>query len=175
MLSEMRQLSSENIGVTIMRCPYCGQVKDKVLDSRERRDGTVIRRRRACLSCQKRFTTYEQIEGLSIMVVKKDNRREPFDRNKILGGLIKSCNKRPISMQILEQFVDETEQELSDRPGRELSSKEIGERIMKMLYDLDEVAYVRFASVYRQFKDINQFMDELKRLLEQKPEPDQQT
>ena len=153
-----------------MRCPFCNHDHDKVLDSRERKDGSIIRRRRQCLSCMKRFTTYERIEDIPAMVIKKDDSRVPFDRNNVLSGLLKACSKRPVSTIILEEIVDEIEQELYERPGREISSSEIGERVIKKLYDLDEVAYVRFASVYRQFKDINQFMDELKDLLNQKPQ-----
>jgi transcriptional repressor NrdR len=152
-----------------MHCPYCNHDQDKVLDSRERKDGSIIRRRRQCLACMRRFTTYERIEDIPAMVIKKDNSREPFNRHKILAGLLKACSKRPVSTAVLEGMVDEIEQELYERPGKEMASKEIGERVIKKLYELDEVAYVRFASVYRQFKDINQFMDELKELLNQKP------
>ncbi len=153
-----------------MRCPFCENDHDKVLDSRERKDGSIIRRRRQCLSCMKRFTTYERIEDIPAMVVKKDNSRVQFDRHKILDGLLKACSKRPISTIILEELVDEIEQMAYERPGREISSTDIGEYVIGKLYELDDVAYVRFASVYRHFKDINQFMDELKDLLSQKPE-----
>jgi transcriptional repressor NrdR len=152
-----------------MHCPYCNHDQDKVLDSRERKDGSIIRRRRQCLSCMRRFTTYERIENIPAMVVKKDDRREPFDRSKILNGLLKACSKRPISISTLEELVDEIEHELYERPGKEMLSREIGEQVIRKLYELDEVAYVRFASVYRQFKDINQFMNELKELLNHKP------
>jgi transcriptional repressor NrdR len=152
-----------------MRCPFCNHDDDKVLDSRERKDGSIVRRRRQCLSCMKRFTTYERIEDIPAMVIKKDNNREPFNRHNVLNGLLKACSKRPISTAVLEELVDGIEQELYERPGKEMSSKEIGERVISKLYELDEIAYVRFASVYRQFKDINQFMDELKELLDQKP------
>jgi len=153
-----------------MHCPFCGHEEDKVLDSRERRDGSIIRRRRQCIGCQRRFTTYERIEDIPAMVVKKDARREPFDRHKILNGLLRACSKRPISTVELDKLVDEIEQELYERPSKEMSSQEIGERVIKRLGELDEVAYVRFASVYRQFKDINQFMSELKELLNQRPD-----
>jgi transcriptional repressor NrdR len=151
-----------------MRCPFCNSNKDKVLDSREKGDGLVVRRRRECLACKKRFTTYERIEEIPFMVVKKDKRREPFDRRKILAGLVKACEKRPISITKLEEIVDEIEQEITDRIGKEIKGSEIGEKVIKKLFELDEIAYVRFASVYRQFKDINQFMTELKELLAQK-------
>ena len=151
-----------------MRCPFCNQNKDRVLDSREKGDGLVVRRRRECLMCNKRFTTYERIEEIPYMVVKKDKRREPFDRRKILAGLVKACEKRPVSMERLEQIVDDIEQEITDRVGKEIKGSEIGEKVIKKLFELDEIAYVRFASVYRQFKDINQFMNELKDLLDQK-------
>ncbi len=151
-----------------MRCPFCNQNKDRVLDSREKGDGLVVRRRRECLMCNKRFTTYERIEEIPYMVVKKDKRREPFDRRKILAGLVKACEKRPVSVEKLEQIVDDIEQEITDRVGKEIKGSEIGEKVIKKLFELDEIAYVRFASVYRQFKDINQFMNELKDLLDQK-------
>jgi transcriptional repressor NrdR len=151
-----------------MRCPFCNNNKDKVLDSREKGNGLVVRRRRECLACTKRFTTYERIEEIPFMVVKKDKRREPFDRRKILAGLVTACEKRPISITKLEQIVDDIEQEITDRIGKEIKSTEIGETVIKKLFELDEIAYVRFASVYRQFKDINQFMNELKELLAQK-------
>ncbi len=153
-----------------MHCPFCNNPQDKVLDSRERKDGSVVRRRRQCLSCKRRFTTYERIEDIPAMVVKKDNRRELFNRNKILEGLLTACSKRPVSATMLEEIVDEIEQRLYESPGKEMSSHEIGELVIKRLHSLDEVAYVRFASVYRQFKDINQFMTELKDLLDKKPD-----
>ena len=148
-----------------MKCPYCGKDKDKVVDSRLSGDGSNIRRRRSCLKCKRRFTTYEYIEEATLLVIKKDGRREPFDRKKILAGLMKACEKRPISMGKLEKLIDQIEQQLQKTFEKEVDSKEIGELLMKKLADLDEIAYVRFASVYRQFKDINQFMKELKSLL----------
>ncbi|MFQ5646730.1 MAG: transcriptional regulator NrdR [bacterium] len=151
-----------------MICPFCNSNEDKVLDSREKKGGVIIRRRRECLRCHKRFTTYERIEDVPFMVVKKDKSREPFDRHKALSGIIVACRKRPINTETLEGIVDEIEQRLSDCPGKEISSEEIGEFVIDQLKKLDEIAYVRFASVYRQFKDINQFLDELKYLLNDK-------
>ena len=148
-----------------MKCPFCGHQEDKVVDSRASSDGRSIRRRRECLSCGKRFTTYEQVEEQPLMVIKKDGRREPFDRHKVLAGLVKACEKRPVSMDDLERLVDELERELSQQFEREVPSKEIGERVMRRLHALDPVAYVRFASVYREFKDVEQFLRELKELL----------
>ena len=148
-----------------MKCPFCGHEEDKVVDSRASSDGASIRRRRECLSCGKRFTTYEHVEEQPLMVIKKDGRREPFDRHKLLGGLVKACEKRPVSMDALERLVDELERELSQQFEREAPSREIGERVMKKLHAIDPVAYVRFASVYREFKDVEQFMRELKDLL----------
>jgi transcriptional repressor NrdR len=148
-----------------VKCPFCGRKEEKVVDSREARDGEVIRRRRHCLHCGRRFTTYERIEEIQFMVVKKDDRREPFDRNKVLSGLLKATQKRPVSVAELEKIADEVEARLLEKPDREISSTEIGELIMNRLYHLDEVAYVRFASVYRQFKDVNQFVEEVKGLL----------
>ncbi len=148
-----------------MRCPFCGHMEEKVVDSREARDGEVIRRRRQCLNCGRRFTTYERIEEIQFMVVKKDGRREPFDRNKILSGLLKATQKRPVSVAELEKIADEVEARLLEKQDREISSHEIGELIMNHLYHLDEVAYVRFASVYRQFRDVNEFVEEVKGLL----------
>lgn len=152
-----------------MRCPFCGSNTEKVVDSREGREGEVIRRRRQCLHCHRRFTTYERIEEIQFMVVKKDGRREPFDRHKILSGLLKATQKRPVSVNQLEAIVDDVETLLAEKPDREITSTEIGERIMRRLHDLDEVAYVRFASVYRQFKDVNEFVAEVKGLLEGSP------
>jgi transcriptional repressor NrdR len=151
-----------------MKCPFCGFMDDKVIDSRVGRDGDIIRRRRECLSCERRFTTYERVEDVLPMVVKKDGRREPFDRTKILLGIKKACEKRPISVQDVEKVVDEIEASFSEASDREIKSTEIGERVMNRLRDLDEVAYVRFASVYRSFKDINEFMSELKDILDQR-------
>ncbi len=149
-----------------MKCPYCGHNKDKVIDSREKRGGEAIRRRRQCLACSRRFTTYERTEEAPYMVIKKDGRRETFDRQKILRGLLKACEKRPISVTTLEELIDTIEQKLQERSEREIPTSEIGSFIMERLKELDKVAYVRFASVYREFKDINEFMDELKALLE---------
>jgi len=148
-----------------MKCPFCGHQEDKVVDSRGSGDGGSIRRRRECLQCGKRYTTYEHVEEQPLMVVKKDGRREPFDRHKLLAGLVKACEKRPVSMDDLEGMVDELERELSQQFEREVPSREVGERVMKKLHALDPVAYVRFASVYREFKDVEQFMRELKDLL----------
>ena len=151
-----------------MRCPYCGDQESKVVDSRHSDDNTSIRRRRECLSCQKRFTTYETVESLPMVVVKKDNSRQSFDRNKILNGMVRACEKRPVSMADLEQAVDEIEQIIQNSLDREVSTERIGELVMERLKPLDEVAYVRFASVYRQFKDINSFMHELTKILEER-------
>lgn len=148
-----------------MKCPFCGHNEDKVIDSRSSEEGRSIRRRRECLNCHRRFTTYENIEETALMVIKKDSRREPFDRKKILAGLTKACEKRPISTQQLEELADKIEYTLQSKFDKEVEASRIGEFVMELLYELDEVAYVRFASVYRQFKDINQFMKELKGLL----------
>ncbi|MBU3911300.1 MAG: transcriptional regulator NrdR [Candidatus Omnitrophica bacterium] len=148
-----------------MKCPFCGHKEDKVIDSRSSEEGRSIRRRRECLNCHRRFTTYENIEEAILMVIKKDSRREPFDRKKILTGLTKACEKRPISTQQLEELIDKIEYTLQSKFDKEVEAGYIGELLMEFLYELDEVAYVRFASVYRQFKDINQFMKELKGLL----------
>ncbi len=148
-----------------MKCPACGFVESKVLDSRPTDEGEAIRRRRECLSCQKRFTTYERLEVMPIIVVKKDKSREAFDRNKILNGMIRACEKRPVSLAVIERAVADIESNLNNSLQSEVSSTAIGELVMEALKGIDEVAYVRFASVYRQFKDINTFMDELKLLL----------
>ena len=148
-----------------MKCPFCGHHDDKVIDSRASSDGAAVRRRRECLKCGKRFTTYEVVEEMALLVVKKDGRREPFDRKKILNGIQKACEKRPISSEKIEGLVSALEREIHKKFDREVSSKNIGESIMAKLASLDEVAYVRFASVYRQFKDVNQFMAELRDLL----------
>ena len=148
-----------------MRCPHCGYQEDKVVDSRATREESAIRRRRECLKCGKRFTTYEYIEEISLMVVKKDGRREPFDRKKILGGIMKACEKRPISMEKMEDIVIQVERAIQKKTDREVSTSRIGELVMEKLKQLDDVAYVRFASVYRQFKDVGQFMVELKDIL----------
>ena len=151
-----------------MKCPYCGYQESKVVDSRHSDDGASIRRRRECLSCQKRFTTYETVESLPMMVIKKDNSRQSFDRSKILSGMVKACEKRPVTMADLEHAVDEIEQIIQNSLDREVSTVHIGELVMERLKPLDEVAYVRFASVYRQFKDINSFMQELNKILAEK-------
>jgi len=148
-----------------MKCPYCGYKEDKVVDSRATAEGAAIRRRRECLKCGKRFTTYEYIEEVSLMVIKKDGRREPFDRKKILAGIIKACEKRPISMEKMEDLIAQVERAIQRKSDREVSSSRIGELLMEKLKALDDVAYVRFASVYRQFKDLGQFMEELKGVL----------
>ncbi len=148
-----------------MKCPYCGFAESKVVDSRPADEGESIRRRRECLSCAKRFTTYENVESLPMVVIKKDSRRETFDRNKVLTGMLKACEKRPVSLFDLEKCVDEIEMSIQNTLKREISTVEIGELVMNHLRNLDEVAYVRFASVYRQFKDINSFMAELSKLL----------
>lgn len=149
-----------------MRCPFCKGADSKVLDSRESMEGAVIRRRRECLQCRKRFTTYERVEELAPLVVKKDGRREPFDREKLLSGLQKAVEKRPVSMDQLEALVAEVEVRLQERGEKEVPSNAIGEEVMRRLRTLDQVAYVRFASVYRSFRDIEEFMDELKGLLD---------
>ena len=149
-----------------MRCPYCGFSESKVIDSRPAEEGTTIRRRRECLSCQKRFTTYEIMERLPLVVVKRDKSRQTFDRMKLLNGIARSCEKRPVTMQQMENAVSEIEQALQGTMKNEISSTEIGELVMDKLKELDEVAYVRFASVYRQFKDITTFRDELNKLLD---------
>lgn len=148
-----------------MRCPFCAHSEDKVVDSRTGRNGEVIRRRRECLECHRRFTTYEQVEEILPIVVKKDGRREPFDRAKILVGIQKACQKRPVSQGRIEEIVHEIENELFGLGEKEIPSTWVGQKIMEELRQLDDVAYVRFASVYRQFKDISEFMDELKVLL----------
>lgn len=150
-----------------MRCPYCDYFESKVVDSRPTDEGQAIRRRRECISCSKRFTTYEKIEEIPIIVVKKDGNRQSYDRNKVLNGIIKACEKRPVSMNTIERLVDEIEKVLYNSLEKEITSVEIGEKIMNKLKDTDEVAYVRFASVYRQFKDVNSFMNELKKILDE--------
>lgn len=148
-----------------MRCPFCGHLEDKVVDSRESKEGDSIRRRRECLVCARRFTSYERIDEIPYMVVKKDGRRETFGRNKILAGLLRACEKRPISSAQLEAIVDEVEKSVQDAPDRELSTSDIGKIIMRSLKTLDKVAYVRFASVYLEFEDVSEFMSELKVLV----------
>jgi transcriptional repressor NrdR len=151
-----------------MKCPFCGNLEDKVIDSRTSKEGNAIRRRRECLKCAKRFTSYERVEDIIPMVVKKDGRREPFDRVKILTGLKKACEKRPIGIEILEGITDSIEKKLIGLGVKEIQSTWIGEEVMTSLRELDKVAYVRFASVYRQFKDINELMKEVKTLFEHK-------
>ena len=154
-----------------MRCPYCGAGDDRVVDSRESREGAAIRRRRECNACQRRFTSYETVEEIPLLVVKKDGRREPFDRNKLLRGLMKACEKRPVETKTLETICDEIEAGLSAREPREMATVELGAEIMEKLKELDQVAYVRFASVYRRFEDLGDFVDELKALLGRAPGP----
>ena len=151
-----------------MKCPFCSHLESKVVDSRPAEEGASIRRRRECLACHKRFTTYETMESLPLVVVKKDGSRQSFDRNKVLSGMIRACEKRPVPYSTLENMVNEIEQVLQNEMEREISSAEIGELVMERLKKVDEVSYVRFASVYRQFKDINTFMRELSKLLEDK-------
>ena len=151
-----------------MKCPYCGDPESKVIDSRSTEDNKAIRRRRECLNCKKRYTTYEKIEDIPILVIKKNMGREYFDRNKILNGLIKACQKRPVSRQQLEGIVDDIEKSINNKMITEINSSDIGEMVMKRLKNVDEVSYVRFASVYRQFKDINTFMEEIKNLISKK-------
>ena len=151
-----------------MKCPFCGHLEDKVVDSRLGKEGKSIRRRRECLSCKARFTTYEEVEELLPMVVKKDGRREQFDRQKILAGIKKACEKRPISIEELEKLVDDVKHILQENSDKEVPSTRIGEIVVRKLHELDEIAYVRFASVYRHFKDINEFMEELTGLLSKK-------
>ena len=151
-----------------MKCPYCGYSESKVIDSRPADDGASIRRRRECLSCAKRFTTYETVESLPMVVVKKDGSRQSFDRSKVLGGMIRACEKRPVPLAELERIADSVEQELQNGLDREITTAHIGELVMEKLRGLDQVAYVRFASVYRQFMDIDTFMKELNKLLAEK-------
>ncbi len=151
-----------------MRCPFCSFSESKVIDSRPAEEGATIRRRRECLSCGKRFTTYEIMERLPLLVVKKDGSRQSFDKMKLIGGMIKACEKRPVGADVIERIANEIEQELQSSLEREVSSERIGELVMDRLREVDEVAYVRFASVYRQFRDINSFLDELNKLLSEK-------
>ena len=148
-----------------MKCPFCSEVDNKVIDSRLSKDASVIRRRRECLLCSRRFTTYEHIEEIPITIVKKDGRREVFNREKVYSGLKKACQKRDISINVIEDFLDELERDLKETGEKELPSHIIGEKIMEKLHEIDDVAYVRFASVYREFKDVNDFVSELKTLL----------
>jgi transcriptional repressor NrdR len=151
-----------------MNCPFCGHKQDRVIDSRESKEGDVVRRRRECLKCSRRFTTYERSDEIPFMVVKRDGRREKFDRQKILEGLLKACEKRPVPMPKLAEVVDEVESKLSDNPEREIPTTEIGELLMRRLRSLDKIAYVRFASVYRDFQDVEAFLVELKDLLQRR-------
>ena len=151
-----------------MKCPFCGYTDSKVIDSRPAEEGSTIRRRRECLACQKRFTTYEIIERLPLVVIKRDGSRQSFDKVKLINGMVRACEKRPVTLSQLETIADEIEQELQSGLEREISTVDIGEMVMERLKDVDEVAYVRFASVYRSFKDINTFMEELTKLLEKK-------
>jgi transcriptional repressor NrdR len=153
-----------------MRCPYCTKIENKVIDSRTSKDGRTIRRRRECIECGRRFTTYEKLEEVLPMVVKKDGRREPFNREKITEGIKKACQKRPVSITKIEEFVDSLELFFQELGRKEIDSKEIGERVINALKEWDEVAYVRFASVYRQFRDINEFMAELEGILKARKE-----
>ncbi len=148
-----------------MNCPFCGHKEDKVIDSRESKEGDVVRRRRQCLGCERRFTTYERSDEIPYMVVKKDGRREKFDRQKVLSGLLKACEKRPVAMAKLAEVVDSVEAGLADNPDREISTTQIGEMLMEHLKNLDKIAYVRFASVYRDFQDVEAFLNELKNLV----------
>ena len=151
-----------------MKCPYCAHLGDKVVDSRESKEGEVIRRRRECLGCGRRFTSYERIDEIPYMVIKKDGSRERFERQKLIAGLLKACEKRPVSVAALEGIADRVEATLQERPEKEISTAEIGSAVMQELRQLDKVAYVRFASVYRHFRDIGEFMSELKDLLNAK-------
>jgi len=151
-----------------VKCPFCSHIEDKVIDSRESREGDAIRRRRQCLRCERRFTTYERIDEVPYMVIKKDGRREKFDRQKVLAGLLKACEKRPVSMGKLSELVNQVEAKVVDSPDREISTTEIGEMLIATLRDLDKIAYVRFASVYRDFQDEEAFFNELKNLMRQK-------
>lgn len=154
-----------------MKCPFCAEINNKVIDSRLSKDGNVIRRRRECLVCSRRFTTYEHIEEIPVMIIKKDGRREVFSIDKLRSGIQKACQKRNISVNIIEEFLDELERDLRESGEKEIPSHKIGEKVMAKLYEIDDVAYVRFASVYREFKDVNDFVSELKSLLnEHKPE-----
>ena len=152
-----------------MKCPYCGTKDSKVIDSRPAEEGSTIRRRRECLFCKKRFTTYEMIERLPLVVIKRDGSRQSFDKVKLINGMVRACEKRPVTLAQLESIADSIEQELQGGTEREINSVQLGEMVMVRLKDVDEVAYVRFASVYRSFKDINSFMEELKKMLQKEP------
>jgi transcriptional repressor NrdR len=151
-----------------MRCPFCGHIESKVIDSRESKKGISIRRRRECEACRRRFTTYEKVEEIPYMIVKKDGSRQMFDRQKLLKGLMKACEKRPIAMGKLEEIVEEIEAKLQERPDKEMKASEVGQQVMDRLRELDKVAYVRFASVYREFRDVQEFKNELETLLLEK-------
>jgi transcriptional repressor NrdR len=151
-----------------VKCPYCGHLGDKVVDSRETKEGEAIRRRRECLSCGRRFTSYERIDEIPYMVIKKDGSRERFERQKLIAGLLKACEKRPVSVSALEGIADRVETMLQDRPEKEIAAREVGEFVMQELRRLDKVAFVRFASVYRHFRDVGEFMTELRDLLDSK-------
>ena len=151
-----------------MKCPYCSHPEDKVIDSRPTDEGATIRRRRECLGCQKRYTTYEKVEYMPLMVIKKDKSRQPYNRDKLLNGILRACEKRPVSISEIDNLIDNVEAQIYNTLEREVTSTEIGEKVMEELRKLDEVAYVRFASVYRQFKDIDTFMDELQKIKTEK-------
>jgi len=151
-----------------MKCPYCSHPEDKVIDSRPTDEGAAIRRRRECLGCQKRYTTYEKVEYMPLMVIKKDKSRQPYNREKLLNGILRACEKRPVSISEIDSLIDNVEAQIYNTLEREVTSTEIGEKVMEELRKLDEVAYVRFASVYRQFKDIDTFMDELQKIKTEK-------
>lgn len=155
-----------------MKCPFCGHLEDRVVDSREGRDGMVIRRRRECLGCRRRFTSYERIEQITFRLIKRDGRREPFDRQKLMTGLMKACEKRPVPLKALEPIVDEIEAMLQDSQDKEMTTDRVGAHVMTRLRELDKVAYVRFASVYRRFEEPSDFLEELKGLLDQKKAED---
>ena len=155
-----------------MKCPFCGEIDNKVIDSRLSKDARVIRRRRECIDCSRRFTTYEHIEEIPIMIIKKDGRREVFNREKVRTGVQKACEKRNISMNVIEEFIDDLERDLREMGEKELPASVVGEKIMAKLHELDDVAYVRFASVYREFKDVNDFVSELKSLLSSNDQPE---
>lgn len=150
-----------------MKCPYCGETEDKVIDSRQGKEADVIRRRRECISCKRRFTTYEKVEDMPIVLIKKDGRREVFSRDKVRAGMLRACEKRDISVHVIDEFIDHIERDLREIGEKELPAKEVGERVMSKLHEIDDVAYVRFASVYREFKHVNDFISELKYLLKQ--------
>lgn len=151
-----------------MKCPFCGEFDNKVIDSRVSKDGSVIRRRRECIECSRRFTTYEHIEEIPIMIIKKDGRREVFSRSKVRQGMQRACQKLDISMNVIEDFIDDLERDLRETGEKEIPSKVVGEKVMAQLHDLNPIAYVRFASVYREFKDVNDFVSELKSLLSER-------